>query len=211
MVGDTSEVTATNRTRVFVMRHGESDNVLAGAAGAVPSAALTLAGRDQAMAAAQMLRGEGITRIYSSTAVRARDTARIIAEALAIDTLAMPELVEGGIGVKEGATDPATRSEAADVLHAWVVDQNLDARVADGETGHQVIARMAHALNTIAADHPVQTVALVGHVASLSAALSVLCALDDRVRGTPLPHAIPFLVEWDGRTWHCPTWVTAST
>jgi hypothetical protein len=23
---------------------------------------------------------------------------------------------------------------------------------------------------------------------------------------TPLPHARPFLVEWDGQAWHCPTW-----
>lgn len=46
----------------------------------------------------------------------------------------MPELAEAGIGVNEGATDAVTRTEAADVLHAWVVDQNLEARVADGET-----------------------------------------------------------------------------
>lgn len=33
-----------------------------------------------------------------------------------------------------------------------------------------------------------------------------LRALGAEVWGTPLPHAEPFLVEWDGRTWHCHDW-----
>ncbi|MGH2352459.1 MAG: hypothetical protein ACRDJN_12690, partial [Chloroflexota bacterium] len=43
-------------------------------------------------------------------------------------------------------------------------------------------------------------------VASLTVALGRLCALGSGVWGTPLPHARPFLVEWDGHAWRCPTW-----
>ncbi|MGW0196292.1 hypothetical protein [Nonomuraea sp. NPDC003201] len=42
---------------------------------------------------------------------------------------------------------------------------------------------------------------------SLTAGLSVLCrGLGERVWGAPLPHAVPFPVEWDGRSWRCASW-----
>src|SRR5262249_53880518 len=62
------------------------------------------------------------------------------------------------------------------------------------------------AIQQIADAHPGETVAVVGHVASLTVVLARLCALEVTVWGAPLPHARPFLVEWDGRTWHCPAW-----
>jgi alpha-ribazole phosphatase/probable phosphoglycerate mutase len=71
---------------------------------------------------------------------------------------------------------------------------------------------MAEAFQLIVDKHRNETVALVGHVASLTVALAQLCALGPLVWGTPLPHAEPFLVEWDGHSWHCPAWPgTAST
>ncbi len=104
----------------------------------------------------------------------------------------MPELVE--------------TTCTADVLRAWVIEQDLGQRGAGGETGHQVVARVTAALQQIASAHPGETVAVVGHVASLTVALGRLCSLGAGVWGTPLPHARPFLVEWDGQAWHCPTW-----
>ncbi|TDD12602.1 hypothetical protein E1292_01310 [Nonomuraea deserti] len=58
----------------------------------------------------------------------------------------------------------------------------------------------------MAAAHPGATVAVVGHVGSLTAGLNALCGLGARVWGAPLPHAVPFLVEWDGRSWRCEAW-----
>ena len=65
---------------------------------------------------------------------------------------------------------------------------------------------MTAAFQKIASTHPGETVAVVGHVASLTVTLGRLCSLGSRVWGTPLPHARPFLVEWDGHAWHCPRW-----
>jgi hypothetical protein len=73
----------------------------------------------------------------------------------------------------------------AEVLHAWVADRDF------------------HKITTA---RPRETVAVVGHVASLTVALGRLCALGSQVCGTPLPHARPFLIEWDGRAWHCTAW-----
>ncbi len=191
----------SDRVRVWCLRHAESEHVTTGTA-AVPTTPLTARGRHQAIAAAQTLAAEPITRIYSSTALRARQTAELLATALAptpgtpeLPITAMPGLVEVYCTV--------------DVLRAWVVEHDLGRRAADGETGEtgqQVVARVTAALQQIASAHPGETVALVGHVASLTVALGRLCSLGAGVWGTPLPHARPFLVEWDGHAWHCPTW-----
>jgi alpha-ribazole phosphatase/probable phosphoglycerate mutase len=191
---------------MWCLRHGESENVTAGIAGVVPAAPLTARGRQQAILAARALAREPITAVYSSTALRAQQTALPLAAASGLAASPLPELIEIGIGRHEGAADPAVHQRTAEVLRAWVVEQDLRQRVADGETGQQVLDRMTSAWRQIAGGHPGETVALVGHVASLTLALSRLCALGSRVWGHPLPHARPFLVEFDGDTWHCPTW-----
>lgn len=191
---------------MFCLRHGESDNVLAGAAGVLPAAPLTPRGRAQAVAAAEALGPELIDKIYSSTAVRARDTAAIIAGIIGAETIQLPQLLEVGIGGAEGATDPVTRASTAEVLRSWVVERDLSARVADGESGHEVVARVRTALAMIVHDHRGRAVAVVGHVASLSVALNELCRLGGTIWGTPLPHAVPFLVEENGDSWECVSW-----
>jgi broad specificity phosphatase PhoE len=182
----------SDRVRVWCLRHAEASHTTAGIAGAVPTAPLTTRGHHQALAAAQQLAGEPLARIYSSTALRARQTAGLLAAGSTVDVVALPELDEVGVG--------------AHVLRAWIVEQQLGRRGAGGETGQQVVARVAAAFREIARAHPGETVAVVGHVASLTVALGRLCALGARVWGTPLPHARPFLVQWDGRAWRCPAW-----
>jgi broad specificity phosphatase PhoE len=189
--------------RLWCLRHAESENVVSGIAGAVPLAQLTPAGRAQAVAAGVTLAAEPIAKVYTSTALRARQTGQLLGST---EVRTKPGLVEVGIGSAEGSTDPDVRWRTAEVLHAWVVQGDLGQRVADGETGHAVLARMTNAFEALAAEHAGQTVAVVGHVASLTVMLAVLCGLGDRVWGTPLPHAEPFLVTRGSGSWQCPTW-----
>lgn len=155
-----------------------------------------------------MLADEQIARVYCSTALRARQTAAAVVAGRNIDIVALPDLAEVGIGAAEGTTDPGVRRQTAAVLRSWIVDRQLRRRVADGESGSQVVARMTVALTQITLAHYGESVVLVGHVASLSVTLAQLCGLGARVWGTPLPHAVPFLVEWDGKSWHCRSWPT---
>lgn len=182
----------SERIRVWCLRHGEATY------GAIPTAEswltrpLTARGREQAIAAAQLLAVEPITRVYSSTLLRAQQTAALVATPLGLPITLMPELVE--VSVSENG------------LRASVVEQDLGRRGTDGETGHQVVSRITVAFRTIATLHPGETVVVVGHVASLTVGLGQLCSLGSKVWGTPLPYAQPFRVEWDGHAWHCPAW-----
>lgn len=54
--------------RVWWLRHGESENVAGGVAGAVPAVPLTERGRAEANYAARALAAEPIAGVYSSTA-----------------------------------------------------------------------------------------------------------------------------------------------
>ena len=186
---------------IVFLRHAESENVLAGASGVVPLAPLTERGRAQAAALPAALGEQArVSRVYASRAVRARQTAEVLAAPVTV----LPQLAEMSIGRREGQIDPALREETSEVLRSWVVDGDLDRRVADGETGHEVLSRMTTALTRVAAEGG--SPAVIGHVGSLTLALSVLCGLGGAVWGTPLPHAVPFVVHWDGARWHCPSW-----
>ncbi|TDE60007.1 histidine phosphatase family protein [Nonomuraea mesophila] len=192
---------------MLCMRHAESENVVARTAGALPDARLTPAGHEQAARAARRLAGEGVTNVYASTALRARHTAEIVGRALGLGTVVTLEgLTEMHAGRLEGAAGAAARLLVLETLRSWIVDGDLDAAAGDGEDGHAVTARTVAALTSIAAAHPGATVAVVGHVASLTTGLNALCGLRGRVWGAPLPHAVPFAVEWDGRSWRCETW-----
>lgn len=194
--------------QIWCLRHGEAASVVAGQMGAVAGAALTRTGHAQAVAAAAVLAAlpQRPTRVYASTAIRAVQTADVLASRLGLPApLPVSGLVEMGLGRQDGSADEGVRSQSADVLRQWV-HGGLDARVADGESGHDVVARMTTALRGIASAHPGGVVALVGHVASLTAVLAARCGIGPQLWGRPLPHAVPFRLDTDGQTWHCAAW-----
>jgi broad specificity phosphatase PhoE len=188
--------------RLICLRHGESANVINRQAGALPGAPLTARGRDQAAAAAARLHDQHAGTVYASSAIRSRQTAAIIASALGLEVAVLPGLSEVGLGSKEGATDPATRRLVAQVLRAWIVDGDLSARVADGESGHDVAARVTAALTRIATASTGQPAIVIGHVASLTTGISALCRNGPVLWGAPLPHAVPFPLTRRGPRWH---------
>ena len=190
-------------SRLACLRHGESENVVGRQAGALPGARLTARGRDQAAAAAVPLRGWQADAIYASNAVRAQETAAIIAAALHLDVTVLPALAEVGLGAAEGATDAGTWRCVAQVHQDWLVRGDLGPRVADGESGHEVTGRMSRALAGIADAHPRGTAIVVGHTGSLAAAVSVLCGHGPALWPVPLEHAVPFPLTREGSRWSC--------
>lgn len=103
--------------RIWCLRHAESENVIAGLAGVMPMSPLTSRGFRQAAAAARALATEPIARVYCSTALRTRQTARALLASRAIDIVTPTELAEVGIGRAEATTDPGVRQRTAAALH----------------------------------------------------------------------------------------------
>ena len=95
------DVLLLERTFYF-LRHGETDsNRLKTIAGSL-DVELNETGREQARAAVELVRPLGVTHLASSNLRRARETAAIIARALALPHLVVPELAERNWGELEG-------------------------------------------------------------------------------------------------------------
>ena len=83
------------------------------------------------------------------------------------------------------------------------MDGDLSGRVADGETGHDVAARITRTLTGIAAASAHRPAIVVGHVASLTTGISILCRNGPGLWETPLPHAVPFPLSAGRPHWQC--------
>ncbi len=90
------------RSVFYFLRHGETEsNRLKTIAGSL-DVALNEAGFAQARAAIERVRPLGVTHLASSNLRRARETAAIIARALALPHVVVPELAERSWGELEG-------------------------------------------------------------------------------------------------------------
>ena len=83
---------------ILWVRHGQSTwNVIDRMQGHELSPPLTELGREQAAQTAALLADRGVVRVLSSPAVRARQTADIIAERLGLEVVEEPLLLEKGL------------------------------------------------------------------------------------------------------------------
>ncbi len=160
--------------RVLLIRHGESEmNTRSDLVGGYsPQTPLTATGEAQARALGEHLAREGITIdvAYVSTAVRARETARLALAAIGqgeprID----PRLAELGQGVWEGRL----RAECyTDAVRAQIKEQGKHFKFEGGESMIEVGARM-QAWHRDAMAEPASTIAMFGH------GLAIRCLLGD--------------------------------
>ena len=99
VIGDVADIPGSTAARVILwVRHGQSTwNVIDRMQGHELSPPLTELGREQAALTAELLADRGVVRILSSPAVRARETADIIAERLGLDVVEEPLLLEKGL------------------------------------------------------------------------------------------------------------------
>jgi 2,3-bisphosphoglycerate-dependent phosphoglycerate mutase len=102
MVTDTAGELALFAGPFYFVRHGETESNVLGIVAGSTDVPLTARGRTQALAAAEMLKAAGLTAVYSSSLVRARDTAHCIADALGLRVVIIPELAERNWGELEG-------------------------------------------------------------------------------------------------------------
>lgn len=120
----------------WFIRHGESeanvDTLPHPVADDGVSYPLTRTGVQQATALADALASAPITTIYSSTRVRAIQTADAIAFRHGLSLTLAPEAAEINLGIPLDAADG--RQQYRDLVRKWIVDKDATARIGDGES-----------------------------------------------------------------------------
>ena len=161
-------------TRVFLLRHGETEwnanGILQGAAD-IP---LNECGREQSERAAAALapRLARDVRIVSSPLGRARETAETLARAVGVDVELDDRLVERSYGVWEGMAQTTIAERFPEESARW--DRGLEPRI-EGYEGHESLAaRMGECLRERAIG---SDLVLVGHGSALRMGVSVVLGL----------------------------------
>jgi len=187
------EIPTSQATRLCLVRHGETEwNAERRIQGQI-DIGLNPVGLRQAAAAGRWLKSAGIMALYSSDLKRARTTAEAIGAALGLVPVLAPEMRERRYGVFEGLTYAEAQAKYPDGYAAFE-GRNADYNFENGESLHDMFARVTGKLAAIAAAHPGQNVVIVVHG-------GVLDIINRFVRGNPLEMPRDFLIPNAGLNW----------
>ena len=190
--------------RVFVARHGEAayeSELLSDHGGS-----LTDLGREQSRSLARSLVGDRIARVWSSPMARAVQTAELVAAELGCGVTVREGLRELGVGAHAGL--PPEPDPFGATFERWL-DGDVEARIEGGESGAEVVGRVAGVLAEVADLHRGEAVLVVSHGGAICAAVPAL-ARNVHPRfplGRPLPNAGVVQLEADDATgWRAVSW-----
>ncbi|MBI3947257.1 MAG: histidine phosphatase family protein [Armatimonadetes bacterium] len=162
-------------TRIFLVRHGETEwNVARRIQGQV-DVPLNEGGRRQAECLAGALAGAALAAIYASDLSRAVETAEAIAAPHGLTVIREPALRELGFGKWEGLDESEVQARYPEAYRGWRED-SLRHRPPGGETIPELRTRVAAVYRGVLRAHAGQSVLLVAHGGPIR--VLVLHALD---------------------------------
>lgn len=147
--------------RVFLCRHGETVNNVAGVLGGDKGNCLTPLGRRQARLLAARLAGLRVDAVYSSSMLRALETAGFTCRRVRREAVVVPEFREMHLGELEGLP-----FEQAELRHPRVFDRifaNPWYRPRGGESLRSLQARAMPRFMNLVDRHPGENVAVFAH------------------------------------------------
>ena len=168
--------------RILLARHGmttanQEDRFIG-----VTDPPLNDEGLVQAEALAARLEREGLTAIYSSPQLRARQTAQAVSGACGLTMQFEPDLRESDFGCWEGLTLTEIRARYPEQMRRWWASSAVDPAPHGGETLGQVSQRAREAYKRIVARHEDEAVLIVAHGGVLAALLSGVLGASLRTR-----------------------------
>ncbi|MGO1058822.1 histidine phosphatase family protein [Planococcus sp. FY231025] len=182
-------------TIIGIVRHGITDWNIKGIAQGSADVPLNDAGREQAMAVAQRLAGEEPwDMIVSSDLARAKETAEIISEKLALPiSFFDTRLREMNGGEIEGTTEEQRVEKWG--AHWRQLDLGMESKEAVAQRGVEFI-------ENISADFAGKRVLVVSHGGWIGITLRKL--LPERFRKTNLENTSLTLLQYSENNWDCP-------
>ena len=165
---------APRPTRIHLVRHGTTLlNRTRRYRGRI-DVALDEGGWRDAWSAAAILEDAGLEAVYSSPLRRARDTARIVADAAGLATVVdMPGLLNLAYGDWDGLTREEAAARDPEAFMAYN-DYHPGATIPGGENLELAAERMLLSMRLLALLHPGGTVAAVSHAATVRLLISAV-------------------------------------
>jgi probable phosphoglycerate mutase len=160
-------------TRVFVVRHGEAEYETDAVTD--DGGSLTPLGRAQARGLAERLRGERISRVWTSPLSRAVQTAEIAAGPLGVDVVVREGLREYAVGSLSG-TYADERAILGGIFEDWM-EGDREARIPGGDRIDSFVDRVATVFEEVADQHRGEAVLVVSHGGAILAAVPHLLGL----------------------------------
>ena len=152
----------TEATRIIAIRHGETTwNVDTRIQGQL-DIPLNANGRWQAERLADALRGEPLQAIYASDLTRAWETAQYLSRTTGVGLTKEIGLRERGFGDFEGKTFAEIEQQLPEQSLRWR-KRDPEFSPAGGESLRALRSRVVEAAQRLAAQHPGEQIALVGH------------------------------------------------
>jgi XTP/dITP diphosphohydrolase len=151
------------RTRVLLIRHGESTWNVAGRWQGWGDPPLSAYGRAQAAVLAEQLVPEGIVGLVSSDLARAAQTAQILGDALGLVPALDARLRERDLGRWSGLTEAEILAAFPDELARFRA-REPGVRPGGGESRDEFVSRVAPALRGLAGEAGAGALAIVTHL-----------------------------------------------
>lgn len=158
-------------TEIYIIRHGESlgnkDKIFLGQL----DRDLTSLGYEQARLAAEFFKDKRVDVVYSSSLLRAVNTAKAVADLKGLEVIKSDSLREINAGDWQGRSYD---NIAETYPEMWAVWRNADyenVKTPDGETPVQVLSRVYSELEEIAKKHDGQSVVVASHGLAIRVAL----------------------------------------
>jgi broad specificity phosphatase PhoE len=190
-------------TTLLLVRHAETEDNARMRLSGWTDTDLSPRGEEQvALLADHFNRHHGhIDALYSSPLIRARRTAEAIGALTGHTPILLDDLREMYFGELDGLSFEELREAYANLLEADENSEIEDFMWPSGESRTGFTARVLHATNTIARDHPGLSVGIVTHGGFIATLMTLLNGESPaRWRKWVVPNASLSEVVWDGAT-----------
>ncbi|HEU0086116.1 MAG TPA: bifunctional RNase H/acid phosphatase [Pseudonocardiaceae bacterium] len=167
--------TTSPPTRLLLLRHGQTEYSAQRRYSGRRDLPLTELGeRQAAAAAARLATTNGVSAVLSSPTLRARQTAKPVADALGVPLVVHDGLIETDFGAWEGLTFAEARQRDPELHARWLTDTSV--APPGGESMDAVHRRVRRVRDQLLAEYPDATLIAVTHVTPIKALLRM--ALD---------------------------------
>ena len=172
-------------TRLYLVRHGQSDGNAEGRFGGHSPTPLSDLGVKQAELTARALAKEKIHAIYSSDLHRAVQTAEPLAKILDLPIITTAAFRERKVGVLEGLTFDESRAAHPKDYYA-LVNRSVHHVITEGESYRQLLRRATKALHEVIRTHQGENIVIFSHTGAICfLTLYLIGAINRKTKTTP--------------------------